>query len=190
MSETHFELRLSDGSLKLRPDGTIMQFKPSAYMAVEHKGKIIFVRDCREHARLQFPGGGINIGMEPPKDAAIRECFEETGVIVSVCVFIGQFETYESVYLFRALKWDIVGDFVGQVGEVSEMVSISIKDFLQPEVRSSWRDQFYPAQWKMLGWYLLYKESRKRIIKAKTDIHFPVFELWSSDPWQILDSLQ
>jgi 8-oxo-dGTP pyrophosphatase MutT (NUDIX family) len=188
--EAHFELRLPDGSLKLRPNGTVMEFKPSAYMAVEWKGKIVFVRDCRDPARLQFPGGGIDIGVETSQDAAKRECLEEIGATVSVCVFVGQFETFESVHLFRALRWDTQGGFVGQAGEVSEIVAIPIKDFFQPELRSAWKSQFYTAQWKMLGWYLLYKESRKRTRKLSAGIQFPVFQLWSTDPWQILDSLQ
>lgn len=183
MTEAHFELRLPDGSIKLRKDQTVMQFKPSAYMALEHAKMMIFVRDCRDPARLQFPGGGIEIGTETPEDAAIRECFEEIAAKVSKCTFIGQFETYEPVHLFKAEEWTTQNGYSGQAGEVSEISVIDVRDFYQPGTRLSWQEQFYPAQWKMLGWYLLYKNK-------DSGIQFPVFKLWSEDPWEILDSLQ
>lgn len=179
MPDAHFELRLPDGSIKLRSDNTVMQFKPSAYMAIEVAETLVFVRDCRQHPRLQFTGGGIEIGIETPQDAAVREAFEEIGAAVSKCSFVGQFETYEPVHLFKAQEWTTpTGEFVKQLGEVSEIVNIPLQELYSPIERLEWQVQFYPAQWKMLGWYLLLP-FRKEM--------FPVFSLWSEDPWNILD---
>jgi hypothetical protein len=47
--------------------------------------------------------------------------------------------------------------------------------------RSKYQPEFYRAQWKMLGWYTLWRYRPQM---------FPVFKLWSVDPWEILDSLQ
>ena len=56
-----------------------------------------------------FPGGGVNRG-ETPKDAAIRETREESGVVVSTCE---EFSTYVdhdyglevTVHVFIATNW-------------------------------------------------------------------------------------
>lgn len=40
---------------------------------------------------LEFPGGKVELN-EDPKDAAIREVYEETGGTVSKIVYIGQYE--------------------------------------------------------------------------------------------------
>ena len=184
MTEAYFQLVLPDGSIKLRKNRTIMEFKPSAYMALENTAGdgIYLTRDRRKPPRLQFPGGGINIGTETPLNAAIREAFEEIAVEVKGAAFIGQFETYEPVHLFKANNWWLPrGKFDLQAEEVSEVICVSYDEITDSYQRHLLSKQMYPAQMKMLGWYML---SRYR-----PDM-FPVFKLWSEDPWVILDSLQ
>jgi 8-oxo-dGTP pyrophosphatase MutT (NUDIX family) len=186
MPEAHFELRLPDGNLKLRKDNTVMQFKPSAYMALMNRlgNCLYFQRDCRTPAKLQFFGGGINIGVETPLETSIRETQEESGVLVEKYEFIGQFETYESVHLFLASSWSLpAGNFILQEGEVSEIVKIHKVELLAQQNREKYKKDFYPAQWKMLGWLLLSRYYSQYL-------QFPVFKLWSEDPWEILDSLR
>ena len=186
MNEAHFELRLPDGSIKLRKDGTTMQFKPSAYMVIEYCESLVFVQDCRTPARLQFTGGGVEIGTETPLEAAIREADEEIGAVVSTCRFVGQFETYEPVHLFKAVEWttrSATKGFHKQPGEVSDIRMIDKQILFDISERDRYQPLFYRAQWKMLGWYLL-------SCSQVSNIQPPVFKLWSEDPWLILDSLR
>ncbi len=49
----------------------------NAYLVVECKDKVLMLK--RFNGFWEFPGGGVDFG-EEPRAAAIRECFEETGI--------------------------------------------------------------------------------------------------------------
>lgn len=71
---------------------------------------------------LCFPGGGIEPG-ESPAEAAVRECFEETGVPVRVARKIWENITPWNVHLdwFLATLIDPASTLVPQRDEVSEI---------------------------------------------------------------------
>jgi 8-oxo-dGTP pyrophosphatase MutT (NUDIX family) len=53
------------------------------------EGRLLLGRDS-EMDRWSLPGGGVDPG-EQPADAAVRECFEETGLLVRLEGLIGVF---------------------------------------------------------------------------------------------------
>jgi hypothetical protein len=64
---------------------------------------------------------------------------------------------------------------------VSELLKIHLVELVFKKDRAKYEPEFYRAQWKMLGWYTLWRYHPEM---------FPVFKLWSVNPWEILDSLQ
>jgi 8-oxo-dGTP diphosphatase len=59
--------------------------KVAAGVFIEREGRVLLVRRCRG-ARLgtwSFPAGFVEFG-EEPAEAAVRECYEETGLEVSI----------------------------------------------------------------------------------------------------------
>jgi ADP-ribose pyrophosphatase YjhB (NUDIX family) len=84
---TRVEQRLIDG--KLRPACPACNFvafadpKVSATVLVERAGALLFIRRTIDPGRglWCFPGGYVDFG-EDPVQAAVRECREETGIVV------------------------------------------------------------------------------------------------------------
>ena len=187
----HFELRLDDGSLMTRTDGSVMELRPSAYMALVRNSSLVFHYDCRTPSTAQFFGGGVEIYVDPksgrltyemPQTAARRELKEEGGARSLSEVFVGNFAMLEPVFLFLSTEWDLPsGDFVLQKDEVSRILEVPISALLDPETRAKWQVEFLRAQWCMVGWLMLHLQGQTK----------PVFERWyEHDPWEILDSLQ
>ena len=58
----------------------------NAYLIVRRAGKLLLLK--RHNGIWEFPGGGVEFG-EDPKDAAIRETKEETGLRVKDAKLIG-----------------------------------------------------------------------------------------------------
>lgn len=56
-------------------------------MIVEFDDKFVSVSRKNNKSAFGFPGGKIDPG-ETPKEAAIRECFEETGIVISDCELV------------------------------------------------------------------------------------------------------
>jgi ADP-ribose pyrophosphatase YjhB (NUDIX family) len=61
------------------------EHKVAAGVIVEHDGKVLLVRRSIEPRRglWTFPGGFVDFG-EEPAEAAVRECWEETGLEVEI----------------------------------------------------------------------------------------------------------
>ena len=90
----------------------------------QEKNKFLAVSRKNELTKFGLPGGSIDPG-ESPKEAAIRETFEESGIIVSDCVLVHA--TDESHYFFATswhgeittqevgiVKWGVYDDFTNK----------------------------------------------------------------------------
>lgn len=72
----------------------------SAMAVVFYKGRILAIREeIYGKAALSLPKGHIEAG-ETITEAAIRECFEETNVIVTYGDVIAELQSYEYSYTF------------------------------------------------------------------------------------------
>ncbi len=58
----------------------------NTYVVISNKGQILVLK--RDNGIWEFPGGGIEWG-ENPRETAIRETKEETGINVDELLFIG-----------------------------------------------------------------------------------------------------
>ncbi|MCA0379163.1 MAG: NUDIX hydrolase [Actinobacteria bacterium] len=66
-----------------------MDMRVAAYAVVERRGKLLLTHWRRGHLHgWTLPGGGIDPG-EDPRDAVVREVFEETGLEARVGKLIG-----------------------------------------------------------------------------------------------------
>ncbi len=68
-------------------------FRPQtrgAKMLIERNGRLLMIRNTYGHKNWTFPGGGVAKN-ESYKEAAIREAWEEVGIRVRNCTFIGQY---------------------------------------------------------------------------------------------------
>lgn len=66
-----------------------MDLRVAAYAVVERRGKILLTHWRRGHLHgWTLPGGGLESG-EDPRDAVVREVFEETGLEARVGKLVG-----------------------------------------------------------------------------------------------------
>jgi len=75
-------------------------------MVVNERGEVLLVRSWFGHQRWSLPGGGIRRG-ERPVMAAVREAFEETGVLLDErkCKHLGEFANGDSNAPFIVDCW-------------------------------------------------------------------------------------
>ncbi|WP_262028898.1 NUDIX hydrolase [Microvirga sp. Mcv34] len=59
----------------------------------DHEGKVLLQKRSAVHDHWGFPGGIVELG-ESAADAAVREIFEETGLIVSPIELLGVYSKY------------------------------------------------------------------------------------------------
>lgn len=96
-------------------------FRPAAYAAVIHDGKILLLR-TKSSGKYWFPGGGINID-ETLEAGMKREVKEETGIEIEVQKFLDfkevffyykpldeAYHSFAFFYLCRPKKLDLVKD--------------------------------------------------------------------------------
>lgn len=87
--------------------------REAAVMLIIKDGKILAVSRRHDKTKFGLPGGKLEPG-ETPSAAAIRECFEETDVLVKKCVFIYRRDEMRErpegedfhTYCFYALEWE------------------------------------------------------------------------------------
>jgi 8-oxo-dGTP diphosphatase len=101
----------------------VMKIKTAGAFAfiTNPEGKILLVKQNYARRHWALPGGGVE-SKEDPRDAAVREVFEETGLKVQLTAFIG---TYVSIYkddvvfLFEAQAKDLT--LSGPNAEIAEL---------------------------------------------------------------------
>ena len=132
------------------------------------EGRLLFGRDT-EMGCWTLPGGGVDPN-EQPADAAVRECFEETGLIVGIDTLIGIFGgpeflihypngdvTYYTTVAFRGFT--LGGSLNPQDGELSDLryfsqaecdgldMSASSRIIFKQALASPGPPYFAPATW-------------------------------------------
>ncbi|WP_315763329.1 MULTISPECIES: NUDIX domain-containing protein [unclassified Bradyrhizobium] len=136
---------------------------------VDTDGRLLLGKDA-EMGFWTLPGGAID-PKEYPADAAVRECFEETGLLVEIRGLIGVFGGPEFVvrypnedvgaYITIAFRADVTGESRGPGdGEMSELgyfspaqcesmpLSTPTKLIAKATFSSAKRPYFQPASWK------------------------------------------
>jgi 8-oxo-dGTP diphosphatase len=96
----------------------------NSYLVVRRKGKLLLLK--RHNDIWEFPGGGIEFG-ESPKEAAMREAFEETAIKaksakllgVTSAVFPSKGKEKHAIYAVY-----LAGSFTGKAKLSSEHVDI------------------------------------------------------------------
>lgn len=146
---------------------------PGAFAILPYAGdKILVIKDCRPNGKWGLPGGAIEEAhneLETPFVAAAREVKEELNLNVGPISarYIGMFGKLQPVHLVYFPTWGAVGpegkDFdissiVMQPGEVSEWKLLSLRDAIAGPKK--YEREFYPAQWKMIGWFMAYKQNK------------------------------
>ena len=100
-------------------------------VAYNDEGKVMMVR-MKKTGKLTFPGGYRNIG-ETIKEAAKRECFEETGYHVSDLTLYDVFTLDKLRLVWIVFKAKVGnGTFIDN-DEVSEVLFISPTDHIKDE---------------------------------------------------------
>jgi 8-oxo-dGTP pyrophosphatase MutT (NUDIX family) len=87
----------------------------SAVVILEH-GKVVLIRRVRAgQTYYLFPGGGIEEG-ETPEGAAVREAYEELGVVVALDRLLAmvQFEASAQYYYLARVVGGVFGTGTGQ----------------------------------------------------------------------------
>lgn len=85
--------------------------RPKTYgvkVLIEHNGKFVMIRNSYGHKKWTFPGGGMNSN-ETPKEAAVREAFEEVGIALENVRYLGEY------FNTRQYKRDTVYAFYSEV---------------------------------------------------------------------------
>lgn len=146
-----------DAHLQLMPEGRKLKYdvdtgqpfpKQSAVAVVcclDEKGMpaILFTKrneNLRNHAgQISFPGGRFDASEETPTEAAIRECFEETGILIHKTMVIGRlselyippsnFEVFPFVAMYSGFP-----TFMLQQSEVEEAFLLPIDVLLKTQL--------------------------------------------------------
>lgn len=115
---------------------------------------------------ISFPGGKVEEG-ETPKEAAIRELIEETGLKEEQIELIGQFDTLVTyhgkiIYVFVVQLKEI--DFNPSKDEVDELFFVPMEFFLnqQPKVAKATLKAFFEDE----------KQDSKGLLESKTPIYY------------------
>lgn len=92
-------------------DGTV-----GAFAAVlDQQGRVLIVRERKRPFRFGFPGGRIERG-EAPEVAVMRECLEETGLVVEVSYLIGEYRFANGLcaHVFRCFPVGTAADVAAE----------------------------------------------------------------------------
>lgn len=96
-------------------------------------GKILLVRENSDRGRWTLPGGWVDVG-EPPRLAAEREVFEESGYRVRATRLLALFDREKHghpPYIFHTYKIFILCELLG--GSPLDSLETSGADFFTPE---------------------------------------------------------
>lgn len=111
---------------------SIVHMRPFACCVASVAGKLALVRQYRysiDDWQLELPAGGIEAG-ETPRDAAVRELREETGLAAHDVISLGMYypsagSTDEECHIFAARCEDGVRPLKLDRGEQTELVLLS-----------------------------------------------------------------
>jgi 8-oxo-dGTP pyrophosphatase MutT (NUDIX family) len=170
-------------------DGKPVIYSPGSFGILfnPHDDTILVVKDKRPQGKWGLPGGAVEFPDETPKEAASREIFEELAIRAFSPFFVGMFGKWQPVYLFAFAEWSSkekkfsLEGVLPQEEEISEWKMMQIIDILWNS--DALKEEFYPAQWKMIGWWLAY---RYRFLDKK---NFPLFKQ-IENPWEEVASLK
>jgi 8-oxo-dGTP pyrophosphatase MutT (NUDIX family) len=164
-------------------EGKPIIYSPGSFGIIfnPHDDTILVVKDKRPHGKWGLPGGAIEFPEETPKEAASREIFEELAIRAYSPFFVGMFGKWQPVYLFAFAEWSSkekkfsLEGVSPQQEEISEWKMMQIIDILRN--KDALKEEFYPAQWKMIGWWLAY---RYGFLDKKS---YPLFKQ-IENPWE------
>lgn len=180
---------LCEDGTPLLKDGKPVIYSPGSFGILfnPQNDTLLVVKDRRPQGKWGLPGGAIEFPDETPKDAASREISEELSIKAYSPFFVGMFGKWQPVYLFAFTEWSSggkkfsLGGVLPQQEEISEWKMMQIIDILRN--KDSLKEGFYPAQWKMIGWWLAY---RYGFLDKKS---YPLFKQ-IEDPWEEVPSLK
>ena len=153
----------------------IIQTDPPGAFGVlcDHNDSVLIIKDQRKDPKWGFPGGRIEMAMvthpdgvtqseefETPFVAAARKVEEEVGLRAKRAYYVGMFGKKQPAHLIAFNDWEgypLTYQRRLQASEVSAYQMLHIPLVL--ETPSSYEPGFYPAQWKMLGWYIYWRQN-------------------------------
>ena len=126
-------------------------------MCVRAQNKPVYGENSVLKGKWGLPGGGIDFPNEDEMFAAIREVREEVNVVLrpDKMIYLGKFGKWNPWYLFSYKYPGKPPKVIKQSSEIKSCTFFKLSEILFKQ--NYFQEIFYPAQWKNIGWWILYE---------------------------------